>query len=182
MRQILVLVPAALVATACGGRGAPEPAAEPMPAVAAAPNAPRAARPWSPADPPPRQAAPAPPTAPTPPLFTRLGGLDAIRSVVDTFHTRIMSDDRINAFFRGVDDAVLRRLLTEQICQATGGPCVYSGRSMPEAHRGMNLTDAHFNALVEDLVYALDAHRVPAAEKNELLTALGGLRGQIVGQ
>jgi hemoglobin len=51
---------------------------------------------------------------------------------------------------------------------------------MPEAHRGLSLTDAHFDALVEDLVASLDAHRVPAREKGELLSALGGMRGEIV--
>ncbi len=121
------------------------------------------------------------PAAAGPSLFTRLGGLDAIRAVVDAFHARIMADGRINAFFRGVDDANLRRLLVEQICQATGGPCTYSGRSMRAAHTGMNLTDAHFNALVEDLVAALNQFNVPAREQQELLGALGGMRRDIVG-
>ncbi len=123
-----------------------------------------------------------PAAATGPSLYTRLGGLDAIRAVVDAFHARIMADERINAFFRGVDDANLRRLLVEQICQATGGPCVYSGRSMRAAHTGMNLTDAHFTALVEDLVAALDQFSVPEREKTELLTALAAMRGEIVGQ
>ena len=53
---------------------------------------------------------------------------------------------------------------------------------MKTAHAGMKITDADFNALVEDLVKSLDKFKVPAREKNELLAALGGMKGDIVGQ
>ncbi len=133
------------------------------------------------------QAAPAPqPAAATSPagpsLYERLGGVDAIRAVVDNFVGRVGADARINTFFRGVDLDNLKRLLTEQICQATGGPCRYTGRSMRETHTGMSLTDAHFNALLEDLVGALNQFNVPEREKSELLAALGGMKGDIVGR
>jgi hemoglobin len=54
--------------------------------------------------------------------------------------------------------------------------------SMLDAHRGMNISDAEFTALVEDLIKSLDTFKVPAPEKNELLTALGGMKPQIVGR
>jgi hemoglobin len=136
---------------------------------------PQAAAPAAPA-----AAAAAPAGGPT--LYERLGGQGAITAVVDSFVALVAADTRINAFFRGVDIPNLKRLLVEQICQATGGPCTYTGRSMREAHTGMNLTNAHFDALVGDLITALDAFRVPAREKNELLTALGSMRREIVGQ
>lgn len=66
--------------------------------------------------------------------------------------------------------------------QATDGPCMYRGRSMAEARRGMSITDAEFVALVEDLVKSLDKFRGLAQEKSELLSALGGMKGQIVGR
>lgn len=168
----LALAACVAAATACGGGAAPETTPGPAPA-------------GGPAQPlnlglPPAAAGPAAPAAPS--LYTRLGGLDAIRAVVHDFVTRVAADARINAFFRGVDLANLERLLSEQICQATGGPCVYSGRSMRATHTGLGLTDAHFDALVEDLVAALDQFTVPAREKGELLGALGGMRGEIVGQ
>lgn len=116
------------------------------------------------------------------PLFDRLGGMPAIRAVVDAFVGRVVADSRINSFFRGVDADDFKTKLSDQICQATGGPCTYRGRSMREAHRGMNLTNAHFDALVEDLVGALNQFNVPARERDELLSALGGMRREIVGQ
>jgi hemoglobin len=179
----------ALVLVGCGRH--PAPAAEPSPAAAPQVNIerhPRAVPPFSPADPPPRVEtgiAPAMPAAPAPApasLYARLGGADAIRAVVDTMVTRVVADERINAFFRGVDLEQLKRLLAEQICQATGGPCAYSGRPMRVAHRGLALTDANFNALVGDLIYALNRCAVPAPEQHDLLTALAALRPEIVGQ
>jgi hemoglobin len=120
------------------------------------------------------------PAAPS--LYQRLGGVAAIRAVVGDFLSRVVADERINAFFRGVDAEDLQAKLVDQICQATGGPCVYRGRSMREAHQGMNITDAQFDALVEDLAAALDRFNVPQREKAELLGALGGMRREIVGQ
>lgn len=115
-------------------------------------------------------------------LYDRLGGMTAIRAVVDAFVGRVVADARINSFFRGVDADGLKAKLSDQICQAAGGPCTYQGRTMRDTHRGMNITDAHFDALVEDLVGALNQFSVPARERNELLSALGGMRRDIVGQ
>jgi hemoglobin len=119
-------------------------------------------------------------TSARPSLYTRLGGVDAIRAVVGDFLGRVAADTRINAFFRGVDTAELAAKLTDQICQATGGPCRYAGKSMRAAHADMRITDADFDALVEDLAASLDHFSVGPTEERELLTALGGLRGQIV--
>ena len=71
------------------------------------------------------------------------------------FVGNVAADARINSFFAHTDIARLKRLLVEQICAGTGGPCSYTGRSMPEAHRGMRITDAQFDALVQDLVKAV---------------------------
>src|SRR5436190_1290792 len=64
----------------------------------------------------------------------------------------------------------------------TGGPCTYTGRDMKTAHKGMNITDAQFNALVEDLKKTLDKFKVPEKEQGDLLAVLGPMKPQIVGQ
>lgn len=115
-------------------------------------------------------------------LYDRLGGTPALTAVVDDFIGNVAGDGRINQRFQGADIPRLKGMLVDQICQATGGPCTYRGRSMAEAHRGMGISDAEFGALVEDLVKSLDKFRVPAQEKSELLSALGGMKGQIVGR
>jgi hemoglobin len=148
----------ALSIAACGGGG--KPAAEPAAAPAAAP-------------------APAPPVGS---LYERLGGLGAIEAVVKDFVAVVAADARINSFFVNTEIPRLEQMLVEQICAATGGPCTYTGKDMVTVHTGMKITDAQFDALVEDLVISLDRFRVGATEQGELLGALGAMRGDIVGK
>jgi hemoglobin len=115
-------------------------------------------------------------------LYDRLGGKDAITAVVDKFVGIVVADDRINGFFKNADAANLKKQLVDQICAATGGPCKYTGKDMKTAHTGMGVKEADFNALVEDLVKALDEFKVPEKEKGELLGALGGMKGDIVSE
>lgn len=118
-------------------------------------------------------------------LYDRLGGKKAIVAVVDEFVARVAADKRINGFFKDTAAdpkrlAKFKNNLVNQICQATGGPCKYTGKDMKTAHKGMGITDADFNALVEDLSGALDKFKVGAKEKGDLLAALGPLKKDIV--
>ena len=115
-----------------------------------------------------------------PSLFERLGGEEALDAVVGEFLGNVAADDRINSFFANTDLDNLHRLLVEQLCEATGGPCTYSGRSMKDSHAGLGIGVDHFTALVEDLVVALNTFSVPEKEQSELLGALGMLQGDIV--
>jgi hemoglobin len=113
-------------------------------------------------------------------LYERLGGKPAITAVVDDFVGNVAADNRINGFFAKTDIPRLKRLLVEQICAGSGGPCAYTGRDMKTTHAGMGVSGAHFNALVEDLVKSLDKFKVPPREKNELLGILGPMKADIV--
>jgi hemoglobin len=115
-------------------------------------------------------------------LYQRLGGQSAIVAVVDDFVGNVAADARINKRFASTNIPHLKKMLVEQICAGTGGPCKYTGLDMKTAHRDMNITDAEFNALVEDLVKSLDKFKVPAREKGELLGVLGPMKGDIVGR
>lgn len=124
-------------------------------------------------------------SAKTKSLYSRLGGKTAITAVVNQFVTNCATDPRINKFFADTAKdpkrlARFKKNLVNQICQASGGPCKYTGKSMKAAHKGMGITDADFNALVDDLVKALDQFHVGATEKNELLGALGPMKSDIV--
>jgi hemoglobin len=118
-------------------------------------------------------------------LYDRLGGKKAITAVVDEFVGRVAADNRINQFFAATASnpaqlASFKMKLVDPICEASGGPCKYTGKDMKTAHRGMGVSTADFNALVEDLVGALDKFKVGAADKNQLLGVLGPMQGQIV--
>lgn len=118
-------------------------------------------------------------------LYDRLGGKPAITAVVDEFVARVAADKRINSFFSGVagDPARLASFkgkLVDQICEASGGPCKYTGKDMKATHEGMGITTADFNALVEDLVGALDKFKVAPDDKQALLGVLGPMKKDIV--
>jgi hemoglobin len=113
-------------------------------------------------------------------LYDRLGGLDAITAVIDDFTSRCAADDRINRKFARTDIARLKKMLVDQVCEATGGPCTYSGRDMRTTHLNMGVTTGEFGALVEDLVTTLNGFKVPKTEQDELLGLLGPMQGDIV--
>ncbi len=113
-------------------------------------------------------------------LYNRLGGQPAIVAVVDKFVANVAADSRINSYFAKTDIPHFKAELVDQICEATGGPCVYTGDDMVTAHKGLGISNADFNALGEDLAAALDHFNVPEQEKGELLGALGAMQGDIV--
>jgi hemoglobin len=122
---------------------------------------------------------------PEPTLYQRLGGREGIALVVDDFVANMVADRRVNDRFKGLQPPAVFKLksnLSDQICDATGGPCAYLGKDMKTAHKAMNISEAEWNAAVENLVKALDKHKVPSAAKAELLGALSPMKKDIVGQ
>ena len=113
-------------------------------------------------------------------LYERLGGVDAITAVTRAAVDRQMKDDRINQKYARTNVDRLIKEFVDQICQATGGPCTYTGRSMTEAHHNMGVTSGEFQAFVEDVVAVLDGFKVGKAEQDELLNILAPLQGEIV--
>jgi hemoglobin len=113
-------------------------------------------------------------------LYERLGGVDAIRAVIDAFVARCAGDSRINRKFERSDISRLKKMLVDQVCEATGGPCTYTGRDMTATHEGMGVTAGEFDALVEDLVATLEEFEVPKREQDELLAVLAPMRDDIV--
>jgi hemoglobin len=113
-------------------------------------------------------------------LFERLGGMPAITGVVDELLQRVGQDPRIRQRFINAHMANLRARLIEQICGLSGGGCPYQGRDMKTVHRGMGITGADFDALMQDLVATLNHWRVPAREQSELLALLGPTKADIV--
>jgi hemoglobin len=119
--------------------------------------------------------------APAGKLFDRLGGESGLKAVVKDFvENNVAKDTRINTQFANADIPGLEKKLYEQICAASGGGCTYTGKDMKTAHVNMKITEADFNALVEDLVKALDNAHVAEADKQTLLGVLGPMKPDIV--
>jgi hemoglobin len=121
-----------------------------------------------------------------PTLYERLGGVYSIATVVDDFIDRVMSDARLNAnpavdeAHHKVTPAGFKYLATEMVCWATGGPQKYTGRSMADSHRHLNITPQEWEAFMDDFQQTLDKFKVPAAEQAELRAIVQSTYGDIV--
>lgn len=118
-----------------------------------------------------------------PTLYKRLGGYDAIASVVDDFIGRMVADPSLSRFFQGFSNdskGRIRQLVVDQMCAATGGPCVYIGRGMKEAHAGSGITEKDWERSTELLIASMDKYRVGQREKAEVIAALSALKPDIV--
>lgn len=116
-------------------------------------------------------------------LYRRLGGYDALAAVTDDFITRLATDKTLGRFFVGASDNSkmrIRQLVLDQLCAATGGPCVYIGRDMKTAHKGLGITEEDWNIAVKHLVATLTKFKVPEKEQKEVAEALAGLKKDIV--
>jgi len=113
-------------------------------------------------------------------LYDRLGGHDPIAAVAKSIFENHCKNPLIKARYAdsNADDVI--RLVTEFMCAGFGGTEQYTGKDMLSAHKGMNISEAEFNAVVDDVMAALDTHGVQEAEKNEILCALWSMRPEIV--
>jgi hemoglobin len=121
-----------------------------------------------------------------PSLYERLGGVYSIATVVDDFIDRVMADPRLNAnpavdeAHHKVPPAGFKYLATEMVCWASGGPQKYTGRSMAESHRHLNITPQEWDAFMDDFQQTLNKFKVPAGEQDELRAIVQSTYGDIV--
>ena len=116
-------------------------------------------------------------------LYERLGGYDSIAALVDEFMGLQFADKQVGRFYVGHSTKSkkrLRQLITEMLCEVTGGPPKYIGQDMKTAHSGLGITGGDWQAAVKNLTSALDKFKVPQKEKDELLAIVAGLRPVIV--
>jgi hemoglobin len=121
-----------------------------------------------------------------PSLYERLGGVYSIAVVVDDFVDRVMADPRLNAnpavneAHHKVPPAGFKYLVTEMVCWASGGPQKYTGRSMADSHRHLNITPQEWHAFMDDFQQTVDKFKVPAVEQAELRAIVESTYGDIV--
>jgi hemoglobin len=119
-------------------------------------------------------------------LYDRLGGVYSIATVVDDFIERLLVNHTLNAnpainqARAHVPKAGLKFQVTALVCEATGGPCKYTGRAMKESHQQLNITEEQWQAMVVDFQGTLDKYKVPAREQEELIIIVGSTKKDIV--
>jgi hemoglobin len=119
-------------------------------------------------------------TTQTKSLYDRLGGGDAVNALTESWVARVGGDDRANGKFVRTDIERLMKEIVDQLCEATGGPCTYTGRSMLETHAGMKVTAGEFDVVMQHLGATLDELNVPKTEQDELVDLLRPMRDDIV--
>jgi hemoglobin len=113
-------------------------------------------------------------------LYRALEGQSGIARLVDAMVKNLYADPRIEKLFRRDEDAYFRERLCEQLCQLSGGGCEYTGLSMAEAHDGLNLHEAEFNAFVEDARTAMTEIGIRISTQNRLLALLAPMHQDVI--
>jgi len=113
-------------------------------------------------------------------LFDDLGGRDKISAFTADLADRIKKDPRIAHFFDETDMGRFRDRLTDMFCHVTGEKRSYRGANMYRAHEGLGVTDAAFDAVVEDLEEAMDDYQVPWSVQARFVGVLAPLKREIV--
>ncbi|HEX4271722.1 MAG TPA: group 1 truncated hemoglobin [Rhizomicrobium sp.] len=113
-------------------------------------------------------------------LYQDLGGKPGMDKLVDASVDLYLADPRIKDIFSESNIDRIRAELKDQFCMIADGPCRYTGHSMEATHKGLHLTNANFNALVEDLQSAMDACNIPFATQNRFLARLAPMQHQVV--
>ncbi|WP_428489641.1 group I truncated hemoglobin [Rhodopila sp.] len=113
-------------------------------------------------------------------LFKDLGGQAGVTRIADQSVSLFLADNRVKADFDNTNLDRLRQRLADQFCQITGGPCVYRGHSMAEAHAGLDVTQAKFNAVAEDVQTAMRQIGIPYWTQNRLMARLAPMQRDIV--
>jgi hemoglobin len=113
-------------------------------------------------------------------LYQTFGQKEGLTALVDDFMQRLLVDPRMQPFFAKTNQENFKKSLTEQLCQVSGGPCVYKGPDMKTTHGELDITKGHFNALVEVLQLSMDAKQIPFSAQNQLLAQLAPMHRDII--
>lgn len=113
-------------------------------------------------------------------LYERLGGEDRIRRIAETIFDKHKANPAIQSRYADSNREKLIPVLTDFICAGTGGPQTYNGKDMVSAHRGMNVSNDEYMAVLDDIVMALEEHEVGQREVEEFLAISFSLRGEIL--
>lgn len=125
-------------------------------------------------------AASAPRTPALKPVFAEFGGKLGLVALMNDFMNNLMADSRTRPYFANADREHIKAELVDQFCVILDGPCTYTGKSMEQVHRGMEVNRAAFNALVEDLQKAMNKHQIPFRAQNKLLAKLAPMSKVII--
>jgi hemoglobin len=116
-------------------------------------------------------------------LYRRMGGYDTIAKVIDDMFLALRADPAFARFGAGrsIDSHNrARQLIVDQMCQLSGGPCIYIGRDMKTSHAGLGISAAEWTANMDYTKAALVKNDVPEPAQAEFLRIFERFRDDIV--
>lgn len=119
-------------------------------------------------------------------LYERLGGLHGITMVVDDFIDRLVANRTLNrnpaiaAGRKSSPAPYLKFQVSQLMCEATGGPCKYTGKDMRSSHAHLNISEKEWGVMAGEFRKSLAKFKVPATEQKELFDIVGKTKGDIV--
>src|SRR5262245_17408862 len=120
-------------------------------------------------------------------LYARLGGSDGIRSLARTILQLHLANPTVQKRFEplGRNPEHYERVLGHVVAffaQGAGGPAAYQGKSMPDAHAGMNISGEEYLAVVDDIMTALLKHNADDQTQKDVLAIAYSLKPMIMRQ
>lgn len=118
-------------------------------------------------------------------LYEHLGGAAGIAKIVDDIVAAHINNPAINARFLPYLDKPerveeIKKHNRDFLGAGSGGPETYSGKSMLEAHRGMNINEAEYMAVMDDIMSALEKNGIDESARKDVLAITFGLKGEII--
>jgi hemoglobin len=114
------------------------------------------------------------------PVLDEFGGHAGLKALMDDFMEILLADPRLGPVFELADQQHVKDMLADQFCVILGGDCTYTGLDMVEAHAGLEVRHADFNALVEGLQIAMDRRGIPTHAQNKLLAKLAPMHREVI--
>jgi len=113
------------------------------------------------------------------------GGADGIHALGRRRRGTAPGNPAIQARFRPYLEkpdqlTLIKRHSCEFFEAGSGGPAQYTGRSMRDAHQGMNISEQEYLAAMDDIISALDMHAIDQATKNDVIAILYSLKNDII--
>lgn len=114
-------------------------------------------------------------------LYQRLGGTDGIARLVDDVIAAHLDNPIVKTRFENIKDmGHAKRMAHEFFCAGSGGPESYTGKDMLAAHKGMNISEQEYLAVMDDIVGAMNKHKLDEGTKNDVIAILYALKGNII--
>lgn len=115
-------------------------------------------------------------------LYDALGQYEGITSITHQLILNIAKDERVKHRYKGANMQRFKKGMSDYVCVVVGGPCEYTGDTMKMVHAGHNYTNTEFNAIVDDLILAMEQLDIPVTTQNRLLAKLAPTYKDVVYQ